>query len=78
MNTEFPVDVEAGARVMGGNKDMFFKLLAKYESMGYLQNLEDLKKAYDAAIDNPNDDTYKEVKEQIHKMKGSSSYCGGS
>ena len=36
MKTDFPVDVEAGARVLGGNVDMFMNLLEKYEGMAFL------------------------------------------
>lgn len=78
MKMDSPVDVEAGARVLGGNVDMFMNLLEKYEGMAFLKNVEDLSAAYDAARENPCPEAYTVVKDEIHKMKGSSSYCGGA
>ena len=78
MKMDSPVDVDAGARVLGGNVDMFMNLLEKYEGMGLMKNIEDLSRAYDAARENPSVETYEVVKNEIHMMKGSSSYCGGA
>ena len=40
--------------------------------------MEDLSAAYDVARENPTTENYTVVKDEIHKMKGSSSYCGGA
>lgn len=66
------IDEEGALEILGGMRDMFYRMLSKFEVTSQLdQNMEEIGKGLEE------NDT-KWMKDGAHKIKGSSGYVGAS
>ena len=71
LDTSTPIDVNAAVKNLGGNIDMFYMMLPKFEDMGVNEGVKVINKAV-------NEKDWLNMKEGAHTIKGSSSYIGAS
>lgn len=71
LKTETPIDLKKAVEILGGQKSIFFKMIAKIESSTLVPTLKDLAIAYDKK-------DYPQIKNKAHALKGATGYVGAS
>ena len=69
LSTKHPIDIDKAIAQLGGERQIFYSMLGKFESMSLLSSLEELRDAV-------NERDYAKIKCKAHSLKGASGYIG--
>jgi HPt (histidine-containing phosphotransfer) domain-containing protein len=69
MSTKYPLDIDKAIGQLGGETQIFYSMLGKFESMSLLASLEEMRDAV-------NEKDFAKIKNKAHSMKGASGYIG--
>ena len=71
LNVDKKIDLDTALKNLGGDEDVYYGMLNKFEDMTLNQTIKEIIAPYDAK-------QYRTVMEVAHSLKGASGYIGAS